>query len=116
MQGFDITSIINTIKSFYPDKIEALYLQLLNYFPAQFQAIVSIVFALLFIYAIIRIIKKDFIFIGESGLFGCWGDGGQGPVKVQKEGQGFTFQDFLTRGPAFNKGFHGTSFLKFQFQ
>ena len=63
MQGFDITSVINTIKSFYQDKIQSLYLQLLSYFPAQFQSIVSIIFALLFIYAIIRIIKKDFIFI-----------------------------------------------------
>ena len=63
MPSFDLTSILNIIKSYYPDKIESLYLQFLNYFPVQFQSIVSIGFALLLIYTIFRIVKKDFIFI-----------------------------------------------------
>lgn len=63
MPSFNLTGIIDIIKSYYPDKIEAWYLQFLHYFPVQFQSIVSIGFALLFIYAVIRILKKDFIFI-----------------------------------------------------
>ena len=63
MPSFNLSSIIDIIKSYYPDKIENLYLQFLHNFPVQFQSIISIGFALLFIYAIYRIIKRDFIYI-----------------------------------------------------
>lgn len=49
--------------SFTPEKIQSLYLQFLNNFPAKYQPIVSVVFAMLIIYTVVRIIRKDFIFL-----------------------------------------------------
>ena len=60
MQNFNLSSFI---QYFYLGNIQNLYLQFLAYFPVQFQPIVAIVTALLIIYTIIRIIRKDFIFI-----------------------------------------------------
>ena len=50
-------------KSFSPGKIQDLYVQFLNNFPVTFQPIVSGIIAILIIYTIYRIIKRDFIFI-----------------------------------------------------
>jgi len=63
MPAFTISEIINFIKTLSLDKIQGLYLQFLQNFPIQFQPIVSIVMAVLIIYTVFRIIKKDFIFI-----------------------------------------------------
>lgn len=51
------------LKSLTPSRIQELYIQFLNYFPANFQPAVSVVVAILIIYTIYRIIKRDFIFI-----------------------------------------------------
>ena len=51
------------LSSFTPEKIQALYVQFLNNFPLQYQPLVSIVLAILIIYSVFRIIKRDFIFI-----------------------------------------------------
>lgn len=45
-----------------PD-IQNLYLQFLNNFPVNFRPIISIVLAVLIVYAIFKVIKKDFIFL-----------------------------------------------------
>lgn len=60
--SFNPLSYIN-FNAFTPEKIQALYLQFLQNFPAGVQPFVSIVFAILIIYTIYRIVKQDFIFI-----------------------------------------------------
>ena len=50
-------------KSFSPAHIQDLYTQFLNNFPIGFHPLVSGVVALLIIYTVYRIIKRDFIFI-----------------------------------------------------
>jgi hypothetical protein len=45
------------------NQIISVYTQLLDKFPPSLHPVVSIIVALLIIYAIIRIVQKDFIFI-----------------------------------------------------
>ncbi len=45
------------------NEIQNLYLQFLNNFPASARPIISIAFAVLLMYSIFKVIKKDFIFI-----------------------------------------------------
>ena len=49
--------------SFSLEKIQGLYLNFLNYFPAQAQPVVSIIMIALIVYSVYRVIRKDFIFI-----------------------------------------------------
>lgn len=51
------------LKSLSPGRIEELYLDFLNNFPVNFQPAVSVVVALLIIYVVYRIVKRDWIFI-----------------------------------------------------
>ncbi|MEQ1561259.1 MAG: hypothetical protein ABL899_00890 [Nitrospira sp.] len=60
--NINLGSLID-FKSFTPAKVEQLYVQFLNNFPSQYQPFVSGLFALLIIYTVYRIIRKDFIFI-----------------------------------------------------
>ena len=60
--SFNPLSYIN-FSAFTPEKVQSLYLQFLQNFPAAVQPFVSIIFAILIIYTIYRIIKQDFIFI-----------------------------------------------------
>ncbi|MEQ1500241.1 MAG: hypothetical protein ABL917_02620 [Parcubacteria group bacterium] len=53
----------NIISYLNPVKIQNLYLQFLANFPVGFQPLVSGVVAIIIIYAVFRIIKRDFIFI-----------------------------------------------------
>jgi hypothetical protein len=46
-----------------PSKLQDLYAQFLTNFPAGIQPMVSIVLAILIIYVVYRIIRKDFIFL-----------------------------------------------------
>ncbi len=47
----------------YITDIENIYYHFLAYFPAAYQPIVSTILALIIIYAVVRIIAKDFIWI-----------------------------------------------------
>ena len=49
--------------AFSPGRVQELYMQFLNNFPAQFQPVVSVVVGVLIVYTIYRIIKRDFIFL-----------------------------------------------------
>ncbi len=53
----------NIISYLNPAKIQGLYIQFLANFPVGLQPVVSGVVAILIIYAVFRIIKRDFIFI-----------------------------------------------------
>ncbi len=44
-------------------EIQNLYLEFLNNFPTELQPIISIGLAVLIIYSIFKVVKKDFIFI-----------------------------------------------------
>ena len=44
-------------------EIQNLYLEFLNNFPVNLRPIISIALAVLVVYAIIKVIKKDFIYI-----------------------------------------------------
>ncbi len=45
------------------NEIQSVYLQFLNNFPVNVRPVISIILAVLLIYSIFKIIKKDFIFI-----------------------------------------------------
>ncbi|MCL5435858.1 MAG: hypothetical protein M1275_02155 [Patescibacteria group bacterium] len=47
----------------YLDQVYSLYYQFLNYFPAQYHGIVSLVLAGLLVLAIYKVIKRNFVFI-----------------------------------------------------
>jgi hypothetical protein len=47
----------------YLGQISSLYDQFLGYFPEQFRVAVSLALALLLVYAVYQVIKKNFIFI-----------------------------------------------------
>ncbi len=44
-------------------EIQNLYIQFLNFFPLGLRPLVSIAMAILLVYSIFKVIKKDFIFI-----------------------------------------------------
>ena len=60
--SFNPLSYINW-STFTPAKIQDLYIQFLNNFPVGIQPVVSLILAILIIYTVFRIIKRDFIFI-----------------------------------------------------
>ncbi len=43
--------------------VENLYMQFLNNFPPHVQPIISIILAALIVYSVLRVIRKDFIFL-----------------------------------------------------
>lgn len=47
----------------YLDQFYSLYYQFLNYFPAAWHGAISLILAILLIYAIFKVIKKNFVFI-----------------------------------------------------
>jgi hypothetical protein len=47
----------------YITDIQNIYSNFLAYFPVQYQPVVSVVLAVLIIYSVFRIVRKDFIFI-----------------------------------------------------
>lgn len=51
------------LKSLSPGRIQELYVDFLANFPVTFQPGISILVALIIIYTVYRIIKRDFIFI-----------------------------------------------------
>lgn len=51
------------LKSLSPGKIQELYVEFLNNFPVAIQPGISVIVALVIIYTVYRIIKRDFIFI-----------------------------------------------------
>ncbi len=53
----------NILSYLNPSRVQELYSQFLANFPVQFQPVVSGVVAILIIYTVFRIIKRDFIFI-----------------------------------------------------
>ena len=57
------------LNSFTPGKVQDLYVKFLNNFPVNYQPIVSLVIAILIIYSVYRVIKRDFTFIIALAIF-----------------------------------------------
>ncbi|MFZ2621343.1 MAG: hypothetical protein WAX85_00050 [Minisyncoccia bacterium] len=64
----NLISLID-FKTFTPGKVQDLYTQFLNNFPITYQPVVSAVIAILIIYTIYRIIRRDFIFLIALAVF-----------------------------------------------
>ena len=62
MQNFNLLSFID-FKTLSLTTVENWYLQFLNYFPPTVQPIISIILAILIVYSVFRVIRRDFIFI-----------------------------------------------------
>jgi hypothetical protein len=56
------SSTLTNLSGYY-GQISSLYEQFLGYFPAQFQVAVSVALALLLVYAVFQVVKKNFVFI-----------------------------------------------------
>lgn len=57
------TNLTNLITKISMDQIQQLYLEFLANFPKNLQPIVSIGLAVLIVYSIFKVIKKDFVYI-----------------------------------------------------
>ena len=47
----------------YSEQVYAVYYQFLSYFPAQYHGLVSLALAILLVYAVYKVIKRNFVFI-----------------------------------------------------